>query len=260
MRFASIGMTDIGLKRKKNEDSMLVDPENLIFIVADGMGGHAAGEHASETAVETISDFIRQARMDTDITWPGVVDETRSFMENTLRSAFLLAHKRILDITQVNQEWLGMATTLVCTIIDPLKNMAFIAHVGDSRAYLVRNQRIIQLTQDHSWVNEQIKAGLITQEEARNHRLRNVVTRALGGPQEPTVDIDEEPFQPGDLFMLCTDGLTGPVEDAEILDIILKHPDNLEKAARDLIEKAKERGGPDNITLILIQCLPDADE
>lgn len=257
MKIEAVGKTDIGMKRQKNEDAFFVDNENHIYIVADGMGGHAAGEQASRTAVETIIEFMRMARNDVDITWPGVMDESRPYIENTLRAAFALAHKKIIEATQANPEWLGMATTVVSTMIDPETKTAYIAHVGDSRAYLIRNRRIIQITQDHSWVNEQIRAGLITQEEARNHRLRNVVTRALGGPQEPLVDITEETLHPGDMLILCTDGLTGPVEDHEILRIVLENTDDLEKAATSLINRANELGGPDNITVILIACRPN---
>ncbi len=257
MRIEAVGRTDIGMKRQKNEDAFFVDNDHHIYIVADGMGGHAAGEQASRTAVETIIEFMRMARNDVDITWPGIMDESRPFIENTLRAAFALAHKKIVEATQANPEWLGMATTVVSAVIDPDINTAYIAHVGDSRAYLIRNHRIIQITQDHSWVNEQIKAGLITREEARNHRLRNVVTRALGGPQEPLVDITEEILRPDDILILCTDGLTGPVEDHEILQIVMDHQDDLENATRALIDRANALGGPDNITVILIACRPN---
>jgi protein phosphatase len=152
-----------------------------------------------------------------------------------------------------------MATTAVVVQLDPSAQRAFIAHVGDSRAYLIRQGKIIQLTQDHSWVTEQIKVGVITAEEARVHPFRNVVTRALGGPQDPVVDIDEEPLLSDDILLLCTDGLSGVISDEDILSVVTRYGTDLEGAARELIQQANDHGGPDNITVVLVRIVADGN-
>ncbi len=259
IRWRFCGATDVGRRRSKNEDYWGFDDKRGIFIVADGMGGHAAGEQASRIAVDTILAFMRSADEDLDITWPGGITDPSARTEDMLRAAMLMAHQRILEATRENPEWQGMATTAVVAKIDPEMESAIIAHVGDSRGYLIRRGRIIQLTQDHSWVNEQIRVGLISAEEARSHPFRNVVTRALGGPQEPVVDIGEEPLEPGDLLLLCTDGLSGVLDDVEIADVIHRHMPDLQAAVANLIQTANDRGGPDNITVVLIQIERNAD-
>jgi len=259
LRWEFYGATDVGRKRSKNEDAWGFDERLGVFIVADGMGGHAAGEQASQIAVQEILAFVRTAQADPDATWPGSTVDTTEWKEHVLRWALLKAHQRILEVAGSRPEWQGMATTAVVVQLDPAAQRAFIAHVGDSRAYLIRQGKIIQLTQDHSWVTEQIKVGIITAEEARVHPFRNVVTRALGGPQDPVVDIDEEPLLSDDILLLCTDGLSGVISDEDILSVVTRYGTDLEGAARELIQQANDHGGPDNITVVLVRIVADGN-
>src|SRR5438105_2597298 len=182
-----------------------------LFVVADGMGGHAAGEVASKIAVEAIQDFIRNTNHDKEITWPYEFDETLSMSGNRLKTSIQSAHAKVLEATGNKKELQGMATTVVSVLLDSTK--AQVAHVGDSRAYMVREDRLIQLTSDHSWVNEQLRSGAISSQQARNHPYRNIVTRALGGPNPVDVDVAEEEMQDGDIILLCSDGLNTMITD-----------------------------------------------
>jgi len=244
-------ISDVGKKRGANEDSYYADGELSLFVVADGMGGHAAGEVASKIAVESIQDFIRYTNNDKEITWPYEFDETLSMAGNRLKTAIQSAHAKVLEATSQKKEFQGMATTVVSMLVADGK--AQVAHVGDSRAYLIRGDRLIQLTSDHSWVNEQLRTGAITSAQARNHPYRNIVTRALGGPNPVDVDVTEEPMQDGDIILLCSDGLNTMISDEEILNIVTRNKEELEKACQELIETANANGGEDNITAILIR-------
>ncbi len=253
MKLKSVARTDIGLRRSKNEDAYGYDDDHYIYIVADGMGGHVGGEFASKIAVDTILQFLVSISEGSDVTWPGVPFENITLPENALKAAIQLAHQEILNETRRNPSLKTMATTIVATLFLPEDRKALIGHVGDSRAYLIRRGKIIQLTQDHSWVTEQVMAGILTPDQAKNHRLKNVVTRALGAPQEPVVDINEEPLQKDDIFLFCTDGLTTHLEDGDILGIVLEYFDDLETAADQLIEATLERGAEDNVTFIIVR-------
>jgi len=253
MKIQAFGISDIGKKRQKNEDSFYVNEDNNLYIVADGMGGHAAGERASKYAVDIINQFIDLTKSGEDITWPFSFDENLNLTENRIKAAIHMAHKKILDATDKDYRLKGMATTVVASLIEGDK--LYIGHVGDSRAYLLRNKKIIQLTTDHSWVNEQLKIGLISAQQAKNHPFKNVVTRALGGPQELEVDLISEHLKENDVILLCSDGLTTMLEDKEILEIILANEDDIKEAAKKLVDRANEKGGNDNITLILIKLM-----
>ena len=213
--------------------------------------GHAAGEVASKIAVESIQDFIRFTNNDKDITWPYEFDETLSLAGNRLKTAIQSAHAKVLEATSQKKEFQGMATTVVSILVGDGK--AQVAHVGDSRAYLIREDKLIQLTSDHSWVNEQLRTGAITSQQARNHPYRNIVTRALGGPNPVDVDVSEEPMQDGDIVLLCSDGLNTMIADEEILNIVCRNKENLDKACEDLISTANQNGGEDNVTAILVK-------
>jgi PPM family protein phosphatase len=251
MKIAYQALTDVGRKRKGNEDSVFVNPEQNLFVVADGMGGHAAGEVASRLAVEAINEFVCLTSSDGDITWPFGLDESVSFDGNRLKSAIQYANRKVLEATRERKEYLGMATTVVAVLVDGQD--ANLAHVGDSRVYLVREGSINQLTSDHSWVNEQLESGIISADQARSHPLRNVVTRALGGKPELVVDIQGHQAQPGDVLLLCSDGLTSMVPDEEIVRLVQVAGGDIEQAARSLVDEANGRGGEDNITVLLIQ-------
>jgi protein phosphatase len=250
MKISYEAITDVGRKRKGNEDSVHVNPEQNLFVVADGMGGHAAGEVASKVAAESINEFVCLTSGDEEITWPFGLDENISYDGNRLKTAVRYANRKVLEATKEKSEYEGMATTVAAVLVDG--DTANLAHVGDSRVYLLRGEEITQLTSDHSWVNEQIQSGVISADQARSHPLRNVVTRALGGKPDLQVDMQFHQVQPGDLLLLCSDGLTTMVSDQEIARVVAAAEGDIEKAARGLVAAANAQGGEDNITVLLL--------
>lgn len=250
MAVTAFGLTDVGRKRKHNEDAYLLDAERGLFVVADGMGGHAAGEVASRLTVESIQEFIAGTEDDHDNTWPFGYNNRYSVDGNRLSTAVERANEKVMRAVVNRPELKGMGTTVVAALFD--ERRATLVHVGDSRAYLLRESELRRLTDDHSWVQEQVNAGILSEEEARSHPLKNVVTRALGGGAHVAVDLLEIPVGDGDRFLLCSDGLTGMVSDDEITSA-LASPHSLEKIVRGLIDLANERGGLDNITAIMVE-------
>jgi len=251
MKITYQALTDVGKKRKGNEDSLLVNAEQNLFVVADGMGGHAAGEVASKVAVDAINEFVVLTSGDEEITWPFGLDENISYDGNRLKTAIRFANRKVLEATREKSEYEGMATTVAAVLVDGAS--ANLGHVGDSRVYLVRNGRLDQLTSDHSWVNEQIQSGVISADQARSHPLRNVVTRALGGKPDLQVDMQVHKIEPGDLLLLCSDGLTTMIPDDDIVRVVAEAGADLEKSARALVAAANARGGEDNITVLLLR-------
>lgn len=244
--------TDLGLKRKYNEDSFMVDELTRVFFVADGMGGHAAGDVASKVAVESVWDFCRQV---TDESAAGDMpygqDGGLSFNGNRLTNAIKKANSRIRDIGTSSEEMAGMGTTVTGVVMDG--DRATIANVGDSRCYLFSQTGFRLITEDHSWVNEQLKKNLITEEDAKNHPWRNVITRALGSRDVVEVDIFEHEIKEGDVLLLCTDGLSGMVDDVTLFETITKQAMPLTERCERIVDLAKEGGGQDNITTILLE-------
>lgn len=249
MELRAYGLTDVGRQRQHNEDTFLVQPDAQLFLVADGMGGHAAGEIASKIAAETISEFIVTTKED-DGTWPHAYDERYRRSTNRLMTALRLANTRVLEAMRKDARLRGMGTTVVASLIDG--NLASIAHVGDSRAYLIRDGQMSRITNDHSWVFEQVQAGMLTEAEAEKHPLRNVITRALGGALTVNPEASEYQVRESDTILLCSDGLTGMVPEDEILRIVTEN-ENVQEACRALIDFANARGGYDNVTTILIK-------
>lgn len=250
MDVKAYGLTDVGRQRQHNEDSFLVADEAKLFLVADGMGGHAAGEIASRIAVDSISEFIVHTKED-DGTWPHAYDEQYTRTTNRLMAALRMANTRVLEAMRKDAKLRGMGTTVVACMADHGK--ISVAHVGDSRAYMIRNGKISRITNDHSWVFEQVQAGMLTEAEAEKHPLRNVITRALGGALSVNPEASEIDCRPGDLYLLCSDGLTGMVPEDQILELVTANADDLEKACRQLIDVANEHGGLDNVTAILVK-------
>ena len=251
MKVTYQALTDVGRKRKGNEDSLFVNPEQKLFVVADGMGGHAAGEIASRIAVDSINEFVCLTGGDEEITWPFGLDETISYDGNRLKTAVRFANKKVLEATKEKSEYEGMATTVCAVLVDD--QVANLAHVGDSRVYLFREGELSQLTSDHSWVNEQIQSGVISAEQARTHPLRNVVTRALGGKADLLVDMQTHDFQAGDVLLLCSDGLTTMIPDDDIARVMREGAGDIEATAQELVDAANAKGGEDNITVVLLQ-------
>jgi PPM family protein phosphatase len=244
--------SDSGLKRTSNEDSYSTRPDVGLFVVADGMGGHVAGEVASRVAVEAIEAFIQEtAGADRNRTWPFPFDPSISLEANRLRAAFRLANRKIASAIADSQDLRGMATTASAVLLGP--RSASVAHVGDSRVYVLRDGKLQQITHDHSWVEEQVRAGTLTPTAARQHPWRNVVTRALSGGEDPEVDVTEVSPKPGERYLLCSDGLFTVVPDSQIAEILGEQGVPLESIARSLIEAANEGGGPDNITALILQ-------
>ncbi len=250
MRVESDFISDVGRKRKTNEDNHFADDVQSLYVVADGMGGHAAGEIASQSAVETIEQFIRLTSDDHDVTWPFGLDGNLSLNGNRLKTSIRFANRRVLEKTREKAEYDGMATTVVAVLVG--EDRADIAHVGDSRLYLIREGKIRCVTSDHSWVNEQVLSGIIDRAQARTHPLRNVVTRALGGKEDLEVEMQSLVLQDLDLLLLCTDGLTSMIDDDEILRIILADGNDMNQALASLVEAANAAGGDDNTTAILV--------
>lgn len=244
--------SDPGLKRSSNEDSYSTRPDVGLFVVADGMGGHVAGEVASRVAVEAIEAFIEEtAGADKNRTWPFPFDPTVSLEANRLRAAFRLANRKIGAAIADSQDLRGMATTASAVLLGP--RSASVAHVGDSRVYVLRDGRLEQITNDHSWVEEQVRAGTLSPTAARQHPWRNVVTRALSGGEDPEVDVTEVTPAPGERYLLCSDGLFGVVPDTRIAQLLGQQNVGLEDICRGLIAAANEAGGPDNITALILQ-------
>jgi len=251
MRISYQAVTDVGRKRKGNEDSLFMNPEQKLFVVADGMGGHAAGEIASRVAVDAINEFVCLTGGDEEITWPFGLDENISYDGNRLKTAIRHANRKVLEATKEKTEYEGMATTVAAVLVDG--DVANLGHVGDSRIYLFSEGTFTQLTSDHSWVNEQIQSGVISADQARSHPLRNVVTRALGGKADLVVDMQTRRMQTDDVLLLCSDGLTSMVPDEDIARVLGEANGDIEKAARDLVAEANAHGGEDNITVVLLK-------
>jgi protein phosphatase len=249
MKTRVFGLTDVGRRRESNQDSLLVAPERGLYAVADGMGGHAAGEVASHIAIEALSEVLRDVTFQNDRTDPQTA-ATR------LQDAFVEGNQRICDSVVTRGEWRGMGTTIVALVT--LEDRAVIGHVGDSRAYLLRDGTLRRLTNDHSWVSEQVRMGLMTDEEAHRHPMRNIVTRALGNRPALDVDINEAEAIPSDVFLLCSDGLNSMLTDREISETLQANRQDPEVACQKLVEAANAKGGEDNITVIV--CLLADDE
>jgi len=246
VRLEFAGETNVGMKRTHNEDSFTILPEENLVIVADGMGGHASGEVASKMAVDAMREFFDATSKDPDATWPYKMDKHRGYEENRLITGIKLANLRIFEAAQREPKFRGMGTTMV-TVIGTRDGM-YIAHVGDSRVYRVRDHKIEQLTEDHSLLNDYLKMRKLTEEEIANFPHKNVIVRALGMKDTVKVDTRLEAPRVGDVFMLCSDGLSGPVTDDDILRIIEEANGDLKAASARLIARANENGGPDNIT------------
>ena len=248
LKALSAGLTDVGRKRNHNEDSYLIDEDLQLYVVADGMGGHAGGGTASRIAVETIDQEMRSAKKSAEDPFTVETPLQDSPLPEFLRTSVEKACAAIFKAAQDDPRLAGMGTTVI-TLCVKGENALF-AHVGDSRAYLVRGDLIQQVSEDHSLVNEQIKAGMITPEEAKHSRYKNIITRSVGFEEEVQVDVMGLVTRPGDSFILCSDGLANLVDDKEIREIVLANP--LKEAPKKLIELANERGGDDNITVIVV--------
>lgn len=240
MGFRSWNLTDVGLRREVNEDSVLVDESLGLFIVADGMGGHKGGEIASSMAVQTVQYIISEQMKSRLLSSP----------RDLILASYMAASSRIFERSLSQGESLrGMGTTMVMGLVTGSK--LYVGNVGDSRAYLFRRPHLWQITEDHSLINEQIRAGILPEDVPRNFLGRNVITRSVGYEREVHVDVVEREVSRGEMYLFCSDGLSGLVSDYEIADLLSRtSPDKVVKAAVDM---AKTRGGDDNISVILVE-------
>jgi len=248
MKILSWGMTDVGRKRDHNEDNFGCFDDLKLFVVADGMGGHAAGETASRLAVHNIEQKVREGRdiLDGSPCYEGPVED--SPIPRLLSDAVRSACGQIFQHAQSARELGGMGTTTTTVLLHG--KHAFVAHVGDSRAYLLRGGRILQLSEDHSLVNEQLKAGIIPEEQARTSRFKNIITRSVGVEEDVPVDLIAVEIQPDDAFVICSDGLANLVTDIEIGEAVAEN--FFRRVPEVLIDLANERGGDDNITVVVL--------
>jgi PPM family protein phosphatase len=255
MRAVAAGLTDVGLQRDHNEDSFAILQDHELYIVADGMGGHRAGDVASKLATEAIVDFFRATAAE-DFTWPFHFDSRMSEEENRLLTGIKIANRQIVERSSRSRECHGMGTTVVGALFSGKKGKMYIGHVGDSRAYRVRAGEIRQMTRDHSLVNDYLLAMPELTEEQKSELPKNVITRALGMQEHVSVDLQGDDASVGDCYVLCSDGLSGMIEDAEILEIV-SGSQTIEEACRKLIALANEHGGEDNITAVLVKIEED---
>jgi protein phosphatase len=253
MRVRFAGETNVGMKRTHNEDNLFLPSDERLAIVADGMGGHASGEIASQMAVETVVEFFKSTQEDTEITWPFKLDRGYRYDVNRLITGIKLANVKIFEAAQREPQYRGMGTTIVAALF--LDDQVLIAHVGDSRLYRVRDGEIQQITEDHSLLNDYIKMKKLSADEIANFPHKNVIVRALGMKETVQVDVYNEAPRMGDVYLLCSDGLSGMIEDAKIHDLVHHEPD-LDKATEKLIGAANAAGGVDNITVVMARLEP----
>jgi PPM family protein phosphatase len=241
-RWEACATTDIGLVRQGNEDSFDMRLEQGIFVICDGMGGAAAGEVASKMAVES---FL--AELDESLSVPP--DDA------AIRRAFHAAHDRVRRAAANDASLRGMGTTLVALLLDAENNLGHLVHAGDSRCYRFRESHLEQMTHDHSFVEEQVRSGQLTIAEARRSPLRNVITRAIGSAEPTEPEIARVDLSPGDIYLLCSDGLTRDVTDDTLREILAEDGKNLSQACTELVQEALSAGGHDNITCMLVRVL-----
>jgi serine/threonine protein phosphatase PrpC len=247
----AFGQTDVGRRRKINEDSFLVSPETSLFAVCDGMGGHNAGEVASGLAIETLAEFVATSATERDVTWPWGLDANLSFDANRLKTAIRLANVRVFQAAEKREELTGMGTTVVASVVSG--GLMTIGWAGDSRCYVARDGELKQLTRDDSWVSAALGEGILNSDDVEHHPLRNVITKAVGARESIDLELIEHRFLPGDLALLCSDGLHGMLNDQELARLLLPASDPLERIGGRLVDAANEAGGRDNVTVVLLR-------
>jgi PPM family protein phosphatase len=242
------GQTDIGRRRSLNEDA-IVASDNL-FVVCDGMGGHKAGEVASQLSIDVIAAFVKRSAEDAEITWPYGFHVRVSFDGNRLRTAIKLANRAVFRKAASTDDYMGMGTTVAAVIVSRNRPQMTYAHAGDSRIYLIRAGAIVQLTRDDSWANLSWDGEA---DDAARASMKHVLTKALGARDDVDFEVMDRELTDGDLILLCSDGLTNMLSDRSILDVVSTHGADLEVACNQLLAEANAAGGRDNISAILIR-------
>jgi protein phosphatase len=248
MRVRFAGDTNVGMKRALNEDSLRLPENERLALVADGMGGHASGEVASKMAVDTVLEHYHATFEDAELTWPYKLDRAPGYELNRLITGIKLANLKIWETAKSREEQHGMGTTIVAA--DFLDDQVLIAHVGDSRVYRIREHEIEQLTEDHSLLNDYIKMKRLGPDDVGSFQHKNVIVRALGMKESVQVDLQIDRPRVGDVYLLCSDGLSGMIGDPELATLATSEAD-LDTACDKLIRTANENGGVDNITVVL---------
>ena len=252
MRIRYAAKTDVGMKRNHNEDYFSLIEDEQLFLVDDGMGGHASGEVASKMAAEVLQEFYVRTK-DDEATWPYKMDRQLSYVENRLVVGIKMANQRIFQAACKDIKFKGMGTTIVSGQV--VGDKFYIAHVGDSRCYRIRGGGIQQMTRDHSLLEDYKDAKPnMSEDEQRKFPHKNVITRALGMRETVQVDIRSHQIKSGDVYILCSDGLSGMVIDTQICQIT-SNAKSLERAVAELVDAANRNGGTDNVTTLLLQCL-----
>ena len=253
LKVRAVGQSDVGKKRERNEDSYLIDDPLGLFIVADGMGGHSGGEYASQLAVTTIKEVMQILEEDPEATLVSELEIDPNNMGERFLYAIRVASMKIFEEAAHDPTLRGMGTTTVGCLVRV--ESAYVANVGDSRCYQFRHGEMVQVTLDHSLVSEQLRAGLITLQDAQTHRYRNIITRSVGYQEDVESDLWEIHLQAGDRYLLCTDGLTTQLSDDDIARIVSGN--SVDTAARTLIRDANKHGGDDNITVVILEVYED---
>jgi protein phosphatase len=259
VKLIAAGVTNVGMKRAHNEDNHILVPEENLFVVADGMGGHASGEVASEIAVTSVADFFKMTTADEEQTWPYKEEKGLKYEENRLVAGIKLANRRIFETAQADVRKRGMGTTIVGVLFT--NNGAYVGHCGDSRAYRFRNNTLEMLTDDHSLLNDYLKNHKLTPEEIEAFPHKNVIVRALGMKDNVQVDVSRLEPLPNDLYLLCSDGLSGMIKDKD-MEVLCQNwqndpakMDDVDGLCHDLVATANKNGGTDNVTTVIIKVM-----
>jgi len=247
----AVGLSDVGKKRQRNEDSFVVNTEINLYLVADGMGGHNAGDVASSTAAKSIESFLLRSHEERELTWPFGIDPRMSFDANRLRTALKLANHKIWQLADANQEYNGMGTTVVSVLIT--NDLASVGSVGDSRAYFFRDGELKILTRDDVWLNETWVRKAFSEDQLQKIPLKNVLSKAIGSKEDIDFPILEVPLQDQDVILLCSDGLHGLVSNEDLSRVVSEKTGDLNGLCSTLIRLANEHGGKDNITVVAVK-------
>lgn len=245
------GQTDVGRRRKLNEDNLLVDPKANLYAVCDGMGGHNAGEVASQIAIETLHAFIQKSQEEQDITWPYGFEDSLSTDGNRLKTALKLANRKVYATADNREDLSGMGTTAVAALVTG--NLLTLGSAGDSRCYLLRAGKLSQLTRDDSWVSAAAAEGILNAEEIERHPLKNVITKAVGAKDSIEIEVVERRLENGDLALICSDGLHSMINDEQIQSLLAAPAASLQETAARLIDAANDAGGKDNVSVVLVR-------
>lgn len=252
---AAFGSTDPGCQRELNEDRILVDTTYNIFVVADGMGGQRCGERAAETAVQSVKNYFQTTAGRKEITWPFGYDAAIDFTQNMVVTAIKLANRRVWREAEAVAEYTGMGSTIVAIYVTG--NLAVIGSVGDSRVYFYRDKNLKAITKDDSLIARLVESGAITAAEAANHPMRSVLTEAIGAKENVNAQVHELRLEDGDRLMLTSDGVHGVIDESSLRQFLAAGPD-IKSTVEKIVEEARRRGGPDNISCVMVEYRKDA--